>query len=150
MYEYCVNCKDEMFWILKNIFHILFIFALRRKDMEINGLSSKLEDEQNLVAQLQKKIKELQVIMLPLLFCTYSHHYFVSAAAKITRFFLKVSPREKKKNKKQERTTATSCASKRKQTNFTLLWSRKRSLLSPTTNVQGAWFKVWNIRFIYI
>ena len=28
--------------------------------MEINGLNSKLEDEQNLVAQLQKKIKELQ------------------------------------------------------------------------------------------
>ena len=32
-----------------------------RKDMEINSLNSKLEDEQNLVAQLQKKIKELQV-----------------------------------------------------------------------------------------
>ena len=29
--------------------------------MEINSLNSKLEDEQNLVAQLQKKIKELQV-----------------------------------------------------------------------------------------
>ena len=29
--------------------------------MEISGLNSRLEDEQNLVSQLQKKIKELQV-----------------------------------------------------------------------------------------
>lgn len=29
--------------------------------MEINNLNGKLEDEQNMVAQLQKKIKELQV-----------------------------------------------------------------------------------------
>ena len=29
--------------------------------MEVNNLNGKLEDEQNLVAQLQKKIKELQV-----------------------------------------------------------------------------------------
>ena len=28
--------------------------------MELNNLNSKLEDEQNLVAQLRKKIKELQ------------------------------------------------------------------------------------------
>ena len=32
-----------------------------RKDNEIKALNSKLEDEQGLVAQLQKKIKELQV-----------------------------------------------------------------------------------------
>ncbi len=32
-----------------------------RKDQEINTLNSKLEDEQNLVAQLKRKIKELQV-----------------------------------------------------------------------------------------
>ena len=32
-----------------------------RKDGEINALNTKLEGEQNLVAQLQKKIKELQV-----------------------------------------------------------------------------------------
>ena len=32
-----------------------------RKDSEISGLNSKLESEQSLVAQLQKKIKELQV-----------------------------------------------------------------------------------------
>lgn len=55
--------------------------------MEINGLNSKLEDEQNLVAQLQKKIKELQVIMFTLFTtCTFSQDYFVSAA-KTTRFF---------------------------------------------------------------
>jgi len=35
-----------------------------RKDGEISGLNQKLESEQNLVAQLQKKIKELQVAML--------------------------------------------------------------------------------------
>ena len=32
-----------------------------RKDMEVSQLSGKLEDEQSLVVQLQKKIKELQV-----------------------------------------------------------------------------------------
>ena len=31
-----------------------------RKDAEISNVNSKLESEQNLVAQLQKKIKELQ------------------------------------------------------------------------------------------
>ena len=31
-----------------------------RKDHDLNSLNSKLEDEQALVAQLQKKIKELQ------------------------------------------------------------------------------------------
>ncbi len=40
---------------------LLMLFALSRKDQEINSLNSKLEDEQSLVAQLQKKIKELQV-----------------------------------------------------------------------------------------
>ena len=32
-----------------------------RKEQEINNLNGKLEDEQSLVAQLQKKIKELTV-----------------------------------------------------------------------------------------
>jgi len=32
-----------------------------RKDGEISALGAKLESEQNVVAQLQKKIKELQV-----------------------------------------------------------------------------------------
>ena len=35
-----------------------------RKDFEISQLLSKIEDEQSLGAQLQKKIKELQVIHL--------------------------------------------------------------------------------------
>lgn len=56
--------------------------------MEINGLNSKLEDEQNLVAQLQKKIKELQVIMFMLLnSCTHSSQDYFVNAAKTTRFF---------------------------------------------------------------
>jgi len=32
-----------------------------RKEAEISSLNTKLENEQSLVAQLQKKIKELQV-----------------------------------------------------------------------------------------
>lgn len=32
-----------------------------RKDFEMNGMSTRIEDEQALVNQLQKKIKELQV-----------------------------------------------------------------------------------------
>ena len=39
----------------------LFHVVGSRKDMEINQLSGKLEDEQSLVMQLQRKIKELQV-----------------------------------------------------------------------------------------
>ena len=39
----------------------LFHVVGSRKDMEINQLSGKLEDEQSLVVQLQRKIKELQV-----------------------------------------------------------------------------------------
>ena len=35
---------------------------LSRKDFEISQLLSKIEDEQSLGAQLQKKIKELQVM----------------------------------------------------------------------------------------
>lgn len=35
------------------------IVTVYRKDSEIKALNSKLEDEQNLVAQLQRKIKEL-------------------------------------------------------------------------------------------
>ena len=35
-----------------------------RKDAEISSVNSKLESEQSLVAQLQKKIKELQVSVL--------------------------------------------------------------------------------------
>lgn len=38
----------------------LFLF-LCRKDFEMNQLNSRIEDQQVLEAQLQKKIKELQV-----------------------------------------------------------------------------------------
>lgn len=41
--------------------HCCFFFVSCRKDSELNSLNSKLEEEQNLVAQLQRKIKELQV-----------------------------------------------------------------------------------------
>ena len=34
-----------------------------RKDFEMVSISTKIEDEQALVIQLQKKIKELQVLM---------------------------------------------------------------------------------------
>ena len=34
---------------------------LKKKEFEYNQLSTKLEDEQSLVSQLQRKIKELQV-----------------------------------------------------------------------------------------
>lgn len=39
----------------------LFSFALQRKDIELAHLQAKLEDEQSLVVQLQKKLKEVQV-----------------------------------------------------------------------------------------
>lgn len=41
-------------------------FFFSRKDFEINELSTRVEDEQVLVNQLQKKIKELQVGVLGL------------------------------------------------------------------------------------
>ncbi len=37
------------------------MFHFHRKDFEISQLLSKIEDEQSMGAQLQKKIKELQV-----------------------------------------------------------------------------------------
>lgn len=40
----------------------LFIVMTNRKDFETSQLLSRIEDEQSLGAQLQKKIKELQVI----------------------------------------------------------------------------------------
>jgi len=43
---------------------MFFYMTTNRKDVEINGLNSKIESEQNLVAQLQKKIKELLVSKL--------------------------------------------------------------------------------------
>lgn len=43
------------------VYTFLSIILLLRKDFEISQLLSKIEDEQSLGAQLQKKIKELQV-----------------------------------------------------------------------------------------
>lgn len=42
--------------------YCFFLFSFR-KDFEISQLLSKIEDEQSLGAQLQKKIKELQVTL---------------------------------------------------------------------------------------
>jgi len=47
---------------------------MRRKEAEISSLNTKLESEQSLVAQLQKKIKELQVSAADWQFC---HFYIV-------------------------------------------------------------------------
>lgn len=59
-----------------------------RKDMEINGLSSKLEDEQNLVAQLQRKIKELQVSAVCLFTVLRFYHSFLSKLLLSHRWYL--------------------------------------------------------------
>lgn len=41
----------------------MILLSFYRKDFEISQLLSKIEDEQSLSAQLQKKIKELQVML---------------------------------------------------------------------------------------
>ena len=46
----------------------MYSFVHNRKDFETSQLLSKIEDEQSLGAQLQKKIKELQVR------CSYYAH----------------------------------------------------------------------------
>ena len=43
--------------------HKIWLIVFHRKDFEISQLLSKIEDEQSLGAQLQKKIKELQVCL---------------------------------------------------------------------------------------
>lgn len=40
---------------------IICVFLYKRKDFEFVQLVSKVEDEQNVAAQSQKRIKELQV-----------------------------------------------------------------------------------------
>ena len=40
--------------------HIMFLLFHCRKEQESHAMASKLEDEQSLVAKLQKQIKELQ------------------------------------------------------------------------------------------
>lgn len=41
----------------------LTLFLPYRKDFELNALNARIEDEQALGSQLQKKLKELQVIV---------------------------------------------------------------------------------------
>ena len=41
----------------------MILLSYNRKDFEISQLLSKIEDEQSLGSQLQKKIKELQVML---------------------------------------------------------------------------------------
>ena len=41
----------------------MILLSYYRKDFEISQLLSKIEDEQSLGSQLQKKIKELQVML---------------------------------------------------------------------------------------
>lgn len=45
----------------KDFIGLMCLVSFFRKDFEISQLLSKIEDEQSLGAQLQKKIKELQV-----------------------------------------------------------------------------------------
>ena len=52
-------------WRQKNI--QICCSVIHRKDFEVSQLLSKIEDEQSLGAQLQKKIKELQVFIFLLL-----------------------------------------------------------------------------------
>ena len=47
-----------------------FLHTTHRKDSEINNLNTRVEEEQALVAQLQKKIKELMVRISAALFYT--------------------------------------------------------------------------------
>lgn len=47
-------------------------FLPYRKDFELNALNARIEDEQALGSQLQKKLKELQVRQLCMLFLTGS------------------------------------------------------------------------------
>ena len=51
----------SVFFVLNDLFHN---FSIKRRDFEISQLLGKVEDEQALGIQLQKKIKELQVMFL--------------------------------------------------------------------------------------
>ncbi len=55
--------KTQMDLKLCGCWYILSFFLIHRKDFEISQLCSKIEDEQAMSAQLQKKLKELQVII---------------------------------------------------------------------------------------
>lgn len=55
-----------------NDIHYILYLSFFRKDFEISQLLSKIEDEQSLGAQLQKKIKELQVTL-----CYIKHYFYI-------------------------------------------------------------------------
>jgi len=57
---------------MAKLYSRLFVVLISRKDAQNANISSKLEDEQNTVAQLQKRLKELQVRRHILFFCTQS------------------------------------------------------------------------------
>lgn len=54
---------DQFISFAKSCNNINLLFS-NRKDFEMNEMSTRIEDEQALVNQLQKKIKELQVKLL--------------------------------------------------------------------------------------
>ena len=55
---------------------LCFFFNIRR-DAEINELNNTVEDNQALIASLQRKIKELEVSWL-----IYTHHYLLTIREK--------------------------------------------------------------------
>jgi len=57
-------CKNVDFLSVLCVYYLAY-----RKDMEMKSMQSKLEDEQSLVAQLQRKIRELQVRTLEKHYC---------------------------------------------------------------------------------
>ena len=76
------------------------MFLVDRKDTEINNLNGKLEDEQSLVAQLQKKIKELTVGSSSRLYSRlFSHGITVKFDEKGERVW---HGREKERNMKEK------------------------------------------------
>ena len=53
-----ISKKQSIMFTLKTIYSVFFY---HRKDFDMSQLTSKIEDEQAMGAQLQKKLKELQV-----------------------------------------------------------------------------------------
>ena len=70
-----------------NLFHIFFV---NRKDFEISQLNAKIEDEQAMSSQLQKKLKELQVRLNE-----SENHVFVGFDRWFTSHFMKYDMRDK-------------------------------------------------------
>ena len=57
----CALLKTQYFKQCVHWYDLLFFSFINRKDFEISQLNGKIEDEQAMSAQLQKKLKELQV-----------------------------------------------------------------------------------------